>query len=567
MHHSFSIQKKSKKMLACSILFACIMQLSYAGNGMTIIPLSSPIYDYVENLYILEGHAAPQGSKPWTEADARQQLSRIEPKSETSKYLIEQIETMLSDETDRQAHMEVGMNIAPALAVHCNTKDFGTSEKWANDVLNGKLVRLDGGLYVSDYLAANMGLSLGFEDTSGSKASNSGIMNDVSSESRFNEVFSTNIPFISHGSIDMDFSDSSFFSLGNPYVSVALARGQLSLGNGAMGNLILGNTLPYHDYISLAASNNTWFDYSLLLSFYTHPMNYANASITDELHGLQLFIAHRFEFRMLADKLRITMNEALMYQSEESRIDFRVFNPLLIMHGFFIPSNANSIFSMEIEYAPVRNMQMYFSFVIDDLALPGAEPQPPEIDSTLNMWGLMGGIRATTPYRKGYFRYNLEAVYISPLTYHKDCYGSAVYSLDFIGSIRLADGTYVREYLSFPFGSDALAFLGEISYTIPNGWSAGTKLFYMAHGVTDKNSIAKKYDGSNTEVPGFLMTSNPFDESETGKITHSFVIGLEGEYQILDNLSISSSIDFIAETDERTAFDLQWTLGMKYSIF
>lgn len=567
MNHLFDGHKTIKMVVSIIFLALSSNAFALAGNGMSIIPLTSPIYDYMENLYILEGHAAPQGAKPWTEDDVRQQLSRIQPTGKASTRLLNLIEGMLSNDEESFANMDFNIHFSPSIALHCNTKDFGTSDMWVNKVANEKLLRLEGSLYVSDYLAANMGLALGFRNTAGTRASSNGIMIDIANEMRFDDIFSSNIPLISEGYIDTDFTDNSFISLGNPYFSFAIARGQLSFGNGTMGNLILGNTLPYHDYISLAASNNSWFDYNMIIAFYTHPMNYSNGGFTDELHGLQLFIAHRFEFRMLADKLRITMNEALMYQSEESRIDFRVFNPLLIMHGFFIPSNANSIFSMEIEYAPVRNMQMYFSFVIDDLALPGAEPQPPEIDSTLNMWGLMGGIRATTPYRKGYFRYNFEAVYISPLTYHKDCYGSAVYSLDFIGSIRLADGTYVREYLSFPFGSDALAFLGEISYTIPNGWSAGTKLFYMAHGVTDKNSIAKKYDGSNTEVPGFLMTSNPFDESETGKITHSFVIGLEGEYQILDNLSISSSIDFIAETDERTAFDLQWTLGMKYSIF
>ena len=554
-------------MLACLLLLVSILQFSYAGNGMTIIPLSSPIYDYVENLYILEGHAAPQGSKPWTEDDVRQQLSRIEPQSEVASYLFDQIEAMLSDEVESPAHMEFNLGITPTLAIHSNTKDFGTSDKWVDDALNEKLVRLDGGLYVKNYLAANMGLTLGFKNSAGTKASDTGIMNDISSETRFNDVFSTNIPFISPGSVDMDFTDNSFISLGNPYISIALGRGQLSLGNGTMGNLILGNTMPYHDFISLAASNDTWFDYTLLLSFYTHPMNYKNESITNELHGIQMFIAHRLEFRMISDKLRITLNEALMYQSEESRIDFRVFNPLLIMHGFFIPSNANSIFSMEIEYSPIMNLQMYCSFVIDDLALPGAEPQPPENDATLNMWGLMGGIRATTPYGKGYFRYDLEAVYTSPLTYHKDCYGSAVYSLDFIGSIRLSDGTYVREYLSFPFGSDALAIYGGFSYAIPNEWSAKAKLLYMAHGVTDKNSIAKKFDGTISKVPGFLMTENPFDPSETGIISHTFDFGIEGEYHILDNLLISSGIDFIYIIDENQSFDMQWTVGMKYSIF
>ena len=566
-----------KRMLKVA-LFALILLLSnylFSSNEVAIIPLSSPIYNYVDALYTLEGHAGAQGARPWTNADLRQQLSRITPTSPAAKKLYEVIENNLPDNT-ATVSTDWNLSISPSMGVHSNNEYFDTSKKWASNVLNDKLIGAQFGLYINDYFAGKIGLSLGFIDATNSRGladeDDFYVFQDSSKEDRFSSIFATNIPFVSKGSIDSDITDNSFISLGNEYISFAIGRGQISWGNGTLGNLILGNTLPYHDYLSFSASNNTWFDYQMLISFFTHPQNYYQ-SFTDEIHGIQMFIGHRFEFRMLQDKLRLTLNEAIMYHSPDNTIDFRAFSPLLILHGLYIPANANSLASAEVEFAPMKNLQLYLSFAVDDLAVGGEKKAPAE-DATLNMWGIMGGVRGTIPYEEGYFSLNLETIYITPFMYHKDSYQQSNkynYVLDYVGSIRLSNGRYHREYLSFPFGSDAFVLYSGFAYTVPNDWSASLKLFFMAHGVTDENSIAKKYDGTITDVPGWISEKNPFDPSEYGEIEYTFNIGLDGEYYILDNLSLATSIDFIYtinfnHTSENQA-DIQWTVSMKYSLF
>ena len=139
-------------------------------------------------------------------------------------------------------------------------------------------------------------------------------------EDRFKETWATNIPYLSGGDLELDVTDNSYLSAGFEYLSLTIGRGQLSMGNGTMGNLILGNTLPYHDYLNLSASNNTWFDFDMYVSFFTHPMNYTisedmtDYQFEDALNGIQMFIAHRFEFRMFSEKLRLSINEVIMYQ-------------------------------------------------------------------------------------------------------------------------------------------------------------------------------------------------------------------------------------------------------------
>ena len=82
--------KKTRRLLAIVTAIFITASLS-AANDMNIIPLSSPLYDYVDTLYTLEGHAAAQGARPWTEADFRQQLSRIEPSSPAAEELYDVI--------------------------------------------------------------------------------------------------------------------------------------------------------------------------------------------------------------------------------------------------------------------------------------------------------------------------------------------------------------------------------------------------------------------------------------------------------------------------------------------
>lgn len=569
-----------KRFLLHLILAAILTSALSASHDMEIIPLSSPVYEYMESLYVLEGKAAPQGAKPWTVADVKQQLDRINPTSVPAQNLYDILSEYTDSEDEKNVKVDVDMSLTPSLGLHLNNTDFDESGKWRSQVLNDKLLHLNGSLYVYDYFAADMGLSLGFANSVNSYGKTvkddqeyKKVFQLSDDEDRFNNKVSTNIPFLSSGNIDVDVTDNSYISVGVPYISLSLGRGQLSLGNGKMGNLILGNNLPYHDYLSISASNNTWFDYTMLMSFFTHPQNYYQGH-TSLIHGIQMFIAHRFEMRMLSDKLRITLNEATMYQSEDNTIDFRVFNPLLIMHGFYISANANSLASIELEFAPFRNFQLYASFAIDDLAVN--EKKAPEPGATLNMWGVMGGMRVSVPAKKGYFTLNLEAVYTTPFMYHKDSYGNADYSLDFIGTVGFMHGNkkvYNRQYLSFPFGSDALAAMLDVSYTNPLKWSIGLNLFAMAHGITNINTKGEIYPNENNsgKLPGWIMTENPFT-GEKGEISYTFDIGFNAECYLMRNLSVSAAADFIyvVNMDNKAGQnrqDLQFTLAVEYDIF
>ena len=186
--------------------------VSATTKGMNIIPLSSPIYEYVDLLYTLEGLAGAQGARPWTEADLRQQIGRITPTSDAAIELYNTIKTYL-DEDDKETYSgEWNLSLNPSMAVHSNAKSFNTSDDWNSKVLNDKLLKANFSLYVSDYLAANFGLSLGLQNSANAKGEvnentqgeeNTYTFNPSSNEDRFNSVFATNIPFLSKGAFDL----------------------------------------------------------------------------------------------------------------------------------------------------------------------------------------------------------------------------------------------------------------------------------------------------------------------------------------------------------------------------
>ena len=104
-----------------------------------------------------------------------------------------------------------------------------------------------------------------------------------------------------------------------------------------------------------------------------------------------MFIGHRVEGRLFNNKVGIALNEAIMYQSADNAIDLQVLSPTAIFHDYYIRGNANSIISLEVDYNPIRYVDLYGQVVVDEFYLPG-EPVPGvDADALPNAFGYMDG--------------------------------------------------------------------------------------------------------------------------------------------------------------------------------
>ena len=132
---------------------------------------------------------------------------------------------------------------------------------------------------------------------------------------------------------------------------------------------MLSDTLKYHNMARITTFSDK-FKYTFVISFFPHPTSHYDASSGGDgpligdgqavvINGIYMFMSHRLEWRMLGDKVGLTLTESIMYQSDENLLDLRILNPAMIFHDYYIRNNANSILGLELDYTPVRGLNIY----------------------------------------------------------------------------------------------------------------------------------------------------------------------------------------------------------------
>lgn len=553
-------------------LFLGMMTL-FAVPSQKVLPIGSPVYSKIDLLYLSAGKAAPAGARPWTEEQAYYIVERINP---SGKFAYSLRDSLLMGLSTEKSMLEGVVKFNAVAGFHSN-EGFDNDKYWVDDALDARFFNLGGRFLLDSCFSAELNLGVGYVPSGRAYriAADNSVSVDSEQNWRYNQNISSNLY---PGFFDLTLSGRSTMALGNKYVGLLAGRDKLSWGNGYMGNLVLSDNLPYYDFVRFTIGNSDWFRYDSQVIFFNHPMNYDKYHV-DKNTGLNFFLGNRLEFRFLDDRVRLTLNEAIMYQSRDNYLDSRLFNPLQIMHGLYISNHANSLASAELEIGLARNWQVYGSCVVDDLAVPG-EPQPPnDKGSTPNSYGIMGGVRNASVIGNGFLTTVFEGSYIAPLTYHRRTGDYKIgevgayndHSLDYIGSVRYFSDNriyYQRRYLSMPFGSDSLAFTGVARYEIPSKFTGELHLFLMAHGITNEDSEIYLFDGTAHDW-GWLLTKNPFD-GKSGYISRTYNVGGSFDYAISGHWTLHLALDFIAvehfKNLEDNAFDFQMTLGMRYSL-
>ena len=563
---SFKLSMR-KKLLPIILALAALSTLS---ASMYMYPMDHPVYEEMDALYLISGKTTAMGIRPWTDTDIERLLDGVDAESEAARSLKRHIEGYL--EEGEGFRVPVEFELTPGLAAHTNKDDFDEAEDWySTPVQDDTLLDLGLGLLYDEYLAIYGDFSLGFNLAEAEDRRDS----PETSDDRYSDAFSTNIPFISDGSISMNFPQRAYFALGNKALRLVVGRDRLSWGSGWMGNLMLGDTLPWHDYISLTFTGSKNFNYQMLFSFFSHSVDYTAESDRSEMQGLRFFNGHRFEWNWLDHELKFVVNESVMYQSENGTFDFRALNPFLILHNFYSAGNYNSLLTLELEWAPASGWLFYLQLAVDDLAV--GEKSAPEDGASADGYAAMLGVRNVTPFRDKYFYTGFELVYTSPYMYHRAAGTgeSSDYDLYYVSSLRLyASGlSIISRYLSFPFGSDALAGLVRFGYTDPGRFQAEANLMVLAHGIMSKDSSLAWYTGTETVVDT-PSTENPFasgnyGELGSGEVEYSLIAGGEGSVNITSWLSLKGALylNCYWNKDNQASSlktDLQFSAGLRF---
>ncbi len=591
---------------------------AFASVPQKIHPVDSPLYRIIKDIYLMTGHAMPSSTGPWSSAELDDMIDRI-PESEVPDYLKDGYAKVKS-ELDRELRRDFGSmslqfsaNTSVELFAHTNTdgltrtdingvteKLFTGRESWAYDTIHqNPFLELDIEFDVKDHFYFFMApqIRTGFHFGTGWQ----------------NEFGAThvgsNIPFLhfidgdKFLSWDMNMPYRTFASFGSDGWTVQLGRDRLNWGLGKTGNLAMSDNLPYHDMARFTAFSKS-FKYTFLVSSYPHEANFydpyqgseAKGRIEKEpLKGIKLYLAHRFEGRVIKDKLSFSITEAIMYASKDGIIDPRVLIPISIYHNLYTPSETNSTIVGEIDYTPVKGLNIYAQLIVDDLAIAGESAGGPANRGYPNAIGILAGATYATGLFDGLVKINLEGALVNPYTYlrySQDPYdaSSESYGLNYVVATRsyiTGRGNdalvYDEYYLGYRYGADSLVANLNVEWKRPGSLTLSANAFFLAHGTHDMWTQWSEIGGDGDEE--WKKTSvTPTSKHETENyrydddelslrkaVSYTLDIGAFCQYQVNEKLRVYGQADFIQiwnvyNRKDINDSDAQFVVGLRYSL-
>ncbi|MFA6821488.1 MAG: hypothetical protein WCR26_04760 [Sphaerochaetaceae bacterium] len=510
------------KRLALFLLIGVMLSslLFSVSNTQKIYPIESEIYQAISYLYISRGYALPSTSGPWSVDELLKMLNKIdEEKLNRDEKTIYQF--ALSKLQPESKVFGFDLDAAIEGYVHTNKEDFTREEQWIRGYNERKPLI---GVALETWPTKNI---YGYSEIAIQPTKTGTYTEDKEFISPMfgSTIFASNLFFIPPGKfnyIDFNIPYRAFVALGGENWSAQIGRDKVSWGAGVSGNLLLGDHLKYHNMGRFATYRKN-FKYTLLASFFPHPENYyhktplltkdgvfkldSEGNIQYEwefdpksgsrhpLTGLNMFLGHRLEWRMFKDKVGFALSEAMIYQSDTGALDLQVLNPAGIFHNYYIRGNSNSILTLEVDYTPIKHLNIYGQIAIDEFAMPGLEASPGVAEkANPSAMGYLAGVKSSYPFKGGMFYGSLEGAYTNPYLYLRDkgdyeqTLGQPGINMIVAIRERFGDGAvyYDETFLGYKYGPDAIVVNFNTGYRQFGKWFAESNFFFMLHGTHDK---------------------------------------------------------------------------------
>ncbi|OJF76213.1 MAG: hypothetical protein BKP49_08710 [Treponema sp. CETP13] len=568
--------------------FLAVLPAKSFENEQKIYSSSDDVYSDIEILYIASGISLPSSSGPWSSGELRDMVELIDIKnlSGSMRALYRSICDQLYEEQEiiREETLAFSSDIifAPEVYAQTNSDDFDSESDWnygyeeRSAMLN---IPLEGWFSSIFYMRSDLSLGI---DSGGIDSEDKDTSDDFYSTMLASNLYPVFPASVSN--LNANFPFRSSVSFGGNHWNIALGRDTVEWGVGESGNLTFGGNMKYENYLRYSAYYDT-FKFTTLSVFYPHPETVDGGSDQNSLYtGLKFFLAHRIEFKAFDNKLSLALSEAIMYQSADNTIDLSFYNPANVFHNYFIRANANSLISLDWDYAITAGWTTYGQFLVDEYHVPGEpDPNDGEDGAYPDAWGALAGVKNTRAFRQGILKNVFEVVLASPYLYLRESYEDGEegkYGVSFYGDYRdyTSDGIEYNSYCTgYAYGGDCLTCTLKSTYIVPDKWSAGAELFYMIHGIIDSDEAYHVLTGGES-IASFLATYYPDytgneDWSEekytTGELEYTVRSSILGSRQVKENLKVYGNLDFylIKNKDNEASdwvSDVQLVLGAKY---
>jgi len=372
---------------------------------------------------------------------------------------------------------------------------------------------------------------------------------------RFKENPETNISLLWNTTqMDMQFPFTALSSVGGKNWNILFGRDILSIGHGQSGNLVLSDAASFHEFIR---ASTFWDSFKYTFTILNiEALNVPGQTSYDAKHPkIKILINHNFEFRPFKN-LSIALNESTIRGGTDLTLNY--FNPLMVIHNLALTDRTtgstlgNSLLSISGSYTPVKNINIYGEFVLDQFETPAEE-------------GMLGGSGKGDPNAFAYLygaNYNLNLGEISlvfngeyALTYpymYRTSTSWALYGLTRLyHSVYNNSNDYTLEPLGYGYGPDAQVIKFSVASSLFDN-SLRISLDYNNILLGDSDLGDKMETGLTA-----MQKRTPSGNSTTGN-----VITFKIDWNFIEHFTLFSQIDSIWGTiqDTQIAFGARFNL-------
>ena len=479
-------------------------------NMQRIIPLSSPMYEEIDRLYLINGLALPSSARPWSVDETFLVLDRlpIQLLSPAEKQSYRIINNELTEKLNGGNNGEAGWRISGEVNIEGYVKGNDSRDEWEHGFEERKpllSVPVEGWFGRGFYSTLDLTLKEEYRAV-------------TELESNFTSIPGNLRDF------DWYFPFRSFMSFGGEHWNIQFGRDKADWGMGETGNLLLSD---YSDFFNLIRLTSYWdsfkmsFIYIGLDAWLTEEEEDINND-GDYENGLagrydnyneqfKAFIAHRTEFRT-TDRLNLTVNEAIVFGNKY--LNITELNPVFVFHNLFSPEYSNAMISLEADYTALKGLNLYIQFAIDEFQVPGYEGK----DTRPGANGILTGFRYIKPLESGYMTFNSEAAYTDPYLYNRWHPLTRFTNRRRMWSNIEPDGyEYINKPIGYEHGPDALIIYSKIEYTHKDLYTASLDARYSLKGeLNDSLDDPLSYDTGTDASSKTAVTGTAEKELVTG---------------------------------------------------
>jgi len=321
---------------------------------------------------------------------------------------------------------------------------------------------------------------------------------------------------------------TAFISISNPNISFIFGRDTFKYGRGMTGNLMIGNHVPYYDFLQLSMHNRKvkysflaipmnelvsaeilydiyggdWEDYLDLLgtAYYPHnqPIGYWHTLFHNSLR--RTYIAHRAEIDIFP-WWRLIFTEGTLFYTNTT--DLRMFSPLMFLHNNQNFGEVNNSLGFETEFTLSKRWALDIQIFLDQIQTKGEQSTDDEIPP--NSYAFLLNARYNYPLNNWRVKGYIESVYTSPYVYLRtgdetSNYGNIEegtfqYNLDFVHAVSMRDGISGVNWLGYVYGPDSIVLATETTATYKENLGITANLRFIVQGES-----GLKIEGKSQEV-------------------------------------------------------------------